>query len=263
MVLDEFSEWRGAFVALSVARAVGVLGRLLRLPRLATCGAAVGVGAGWVLVLGALVASPRQLPERLPLLATTAAVAGALLAAAADHRRVAWLGALLGVLAGAWWLAGAPLVGADLRRAAIPLLGLGALAAMLLLALDGPGPAMIAAAALCAALALAAPFGPWLVLGVALFAAILGGIAGGVAWPPGARLAPALALAALAAGPVLARGAAVDWLAAAAAPAALWFGPALAARWGGGRAAMAGGWAVAAAVPLLFLLLLTRLGAGR
>lgn len=257
MNLALLSEWRDAVAALLVSLACAGLARAFGRPALATGAAGLGVAAGWVLALGVVVASPRQLPERLPLLAAVAA-GGGLALAAMGFRRWTWAAAMLGALVGAWWLGGAPLVAADVARAGIPLLGLALLATLTLFALDGPVPAVLAAAALCGGLLLAAPFGPWLLLGVAVLAATLGGMAGGLAWPPGARLGPALAVTALAAGPVLARGAPADWLVAATVPAALWLAPGLAARFGGGRFGAVLGGGIAVAIPLALLILATR-----
>jgi len=257
MILSLLRDWHAAAAALAAALILGGLARAFGRPALATAAAGIGVATGWVLVLGVLVASPRQLPERLPLLAMAAAAGGVALAAA-GFRPWTWVAAMLAALAGAWWLGGAPLVAADVARAGIPLVGLALFATLTLLALDGPLVATLAAAALCAALLLSAPFGPWLLLGASLLAAATGSLAGGFAWPPGARLGPALALTALGAGPILARGAPADWLAAATVPAALWLAPGLAIRFGGGRVGTVLGWGVATATPLLVLGLLTQ-----
>ncbi|WP_240048411.1 hypothetical protein, partial [Crenalkalicoccus roseus] len=118
MDLDSLWAWRGALLALAAALLWAGAGRALRRPDLAALGAGVGLAAGWVLTLGLITASPRQLPERLPLLALAAAGAGLLLALPGGGRgRVAGAGAVLALLAAAWWLAGAPLASPDLRRA--------------------------------------------------------------------------------------------------------------------------------------------------
>jgi hypothetical protein len=259
MDLDSLWPWRGALLALAAALLWAGAGRALRRPDLAALGAGVGLAAGWVLTLGLITASPRQLPERLPLLALATAGAGLLLALAAGggRGRVAGAGAVLALLAAAWWLAGAPLAGPDLRRAAVVLLGLGVLALAAQARLRGAPEAAAAFGLLLAGLWLARPLGPWTALAAAALAAALGALPAGTGWGAAARLPVAAALAALAAGPVLARGAAVDWLAAAAALAALWLGPALAPPLRG-RLAEPLGWLVAGGLPLLFIWLLVR-----
>lgn len=248
--------WRGALLAGAVALLWAALFAALRRPGVAAAGVGLGVAAGWLLTLGAPVASARQLPERLPLLAVAAAVAGAVLAAFGPRRWTAAVAAI-GVVGGAWWLGGAPLYPADVARNGVVLLGLAVLGALLLLGLSGAVAHVTAAGLLVAGLWLTRPVGPWLLLGWAVLAAGLGGLVAARGWPAGARLAPALALAALLAGPVVSRGGSADWAAAAAPVAALWLGPALAGRLGG-RAGLVVGWALAGGVPLLFTWLLLR-----
>lgn len=256
MDLNWLGPWQGAALAGVVTLVVAGLARVLRWPGVATAAAGCGLAAGWLLVLGEISASPRQLSERLPLVAVAAAAAGTLLVAA-GWRVTAWVLAVPVALAGAWWLGGAPMVLPDLLRAALPLAALAILAVLTLVALDGPLLGALAAASLAGGIWLAAPLGPWLPLVAALLAALLAGTAGGLAWPPGARLAPALGLAAVAAGPVMARGTVADWLAGAAPLAVLWLGPAFGARLGGKAGAMAG-WVLAASLPLLLLWLARR-----
>ena len=222
-----FLPWRGAAAGLVVALGWAGLFRLLRRPELAGLGAGLGLAVGWVLTLGLLTGSPRQLPERLPALAVGGVLVGLVLVLAG---RRGWLGAVLaalGVFGAAWWLAGGPLTQADLRRVGIVLLALAALGAAVLLALRGPVPAAAAMALLAAGLWLFGPPGPWFVLALVGVAAALGALPAGPwgsAGPAGGDRARALA-----AGPVLARGGAADWLMAAAPLAALWIGPARAA----------------------------------
>lgn len=259
MTLDSFwlwppGPWHGAALALAVALAWAGLLRLARRPDLAVLGAGMGLAAGVVLTLGTITGSPRQLPERLPLLLLGAAAAGLLAALlAGGGRRGGITAAILGlaVLAGAWWLAGAPMTVADLRRGAVPLLGLAVLLAVLAVGLRGAWEAAGAAALLLAGLWLTAPVGPWTVLATVALGACLGGVAGGAGWGAAARLAPALGLGGLIAAPVLARGAATDWTAAAAPVLGLVAAPALAAQF---RARWAGfvAWIVAGGLPLLF-----------
>lgn len=254
MTLDSLWPWRGALLALVVALAWSGLLRLLRRPDLAALGAGLGIAAGAVLTLGAVPGSPRQLPERLPLLLLAGTGLGLLLLLLGGQGRRAGLavaGTMLGLLAGAWWLAGAPLVLPDARRGTLLLLGLAVLLPMLALALRGPLPAAAAAAVLAAGLWLAAPAGPWLVLALVVLGGVAGGLAGGTGWPAAARLPVALALGGVLAGPVIARGAAPDWTVAAGPVAVLWVAPVIAegihAPWLRFVA-----WIVAGGLPLLF-----------
>ena len=250
--------WRGALPALAAALAWVALLRLLNRRDLAAFGAALGLAVGWALTLGLPLASPRQLAERLPLLALAGFAAALLLTLLAAGR--AWgiaLGAALLLAAGAWWLAGAPMAAVDVRRVLVAILALGALSALACLELRSPSRAAVAFALMLAAVWIARPAGPWSVLAAAGAAAALGGLPAGAPWSVAAASPVALALAGLAAGPVLARGAAFDWTAGAAPFAALSLGPALAARIGG-RAGPAIGWTVAGGLPLLITWLLAR-----
>ena len=256
--------WQGPVAAVLVALAWAGLCRLLRRMDLAGLGAGLGLAAGWLLTLGLLTGSPRQLPERLPALALAGASLGLVLALAPapTGRRplrggwAAGLLAALGLLGAGWWLAGGPLTPADLQRAIVPLLALAALGAAALLALRGPLPATAALALLAAGLWLFGPLGPWFVLALVAAGASLGALPGG-GWSLAPALPLAIALAALAAGPVLARGAGTDWLVVAAPFAALWIGPSLGGRIGG-RAGVPLGWALAGGIPLIFVWLLHR-----
>lgn len=256
MGVETIWPWRGALLAGAVALLWAGLFGAWRRPGLAAAGAGVGLAAGWLLTLGLPGASPRQLAERLPLLAAAAALVGALLAALGPR---VWVAVATGaaLLAGAWWIAGAPLHAADLSRALLVLLAVGSLAAGLLLGLRGAPEAVVAAALLAAGVWLTRPTGPWILLAAAALAAAAGALVAGRAWPPAARLAPALGLCALAAGPVLGRGSAADWTAAAAPVAAVLLGPALAARLGG-RVGAPLGWAAVGGLALLFTWLLVR-----
>ncbi len=256
MSIELLLPWRGVAAALVAALAWAGLFRLLRRGDLAGLGAGIGLAVGWVLALGLVTGTPRQLPERLPALVIGGALAGLVLALAGRRGAVAVLLALLGLVGAAWWLAGGPLTLPDLRRATVPLLALAALGAAGLLALRGPVGAATAMALLAAGLWLFGPPGPWFLLALAGLAASLGALPAG-GWSAAAALPVAIGLAALAAGPVLARGGTADWLVAAAPFAALWLGPALGGRIGG-RAGEPIGWAVAGLLPLLFVWLLHR-----
>lgn len=234
--------WRGAVLAFLVALAVWPAAFALRMPRLGMLAAGLGVLAGWWLTFGLLTATPRQLPERLPLLMLilllfllgTAPLA-------VRWPRLALPLAVLGALAAGWWMAGAPLTVADLRRVAPVLLGMAGFALLLALRADQAWRGAMAAGALLAGLVVAGPPGPWLVLAAIVLAASLGAWAGragqgGVL----AALPLAGAIGALGALPVIARGRPADWAVAAAPLAALWLGPVLAPHLPGRVAAPAG-----------------------
>ena len=217
---------RGALVAAAVTLAVAGIARLARRPAVAAAAAGLGLALGFAAVLGVISASPRQLAERLPLLAILALAAGVV--AAARHRVVAAVGVGLGLLAGAWWMAGAPLHPSHVLRA-LPV-ALGLLAAMALAWWRGAAalPMALAWAALAGGLAAAAARGPQVALALAGFAAVAAAALLRGGFGPASRLPVAVTLVAVAAVPLVARAAPAD-IAAAAAPAlALLAGPALA-----------------------------------
>jgi hypothetical protein len=232
--LDLLRPWHGALLGFAVALGVALGGARLGRPLLGAAAGGFGVLAGWWLSFGLLTATPRQLPERLPLLMLGLLVLLPLALAARRWPGLRWPLALPGALWAGWWMGGAPRILPDLERAAPVLVGVG-LATLLLAGRGGPRWAMpVAAAALLAGLAVAAQPGPQPMLAAALAAAALA-----VSLVPagrGALAAPAAALplaggmAALAAIPLLARGAAADWAAAAAPLVALLIGPVLGAR---------------------------------
>ncbi len=256
MTLDPLPPWLppvGLALALSLAWAG--LFRALRRPEVAALGAGLGLAAGWVMALDLVTASPRQLPERLPLLVLVLAAASLPLGvlAGGGRRWPGLAGAVLLLSLAAWWLVGAPATLPDLRRIALPLMAILVLLAALQLRLDGAVQAVACGALFLAALWIGRPPpGPWQVLALVALAAALGALPGGSAWPAAARLPMAAGLAALLAGPVLARGAATDWLAAAAPLSALWLGPALALHLGG-RVGASFAWLLAGGLPLLFI----------
>jgi hypothetical protein len=260
MSLDVLWAWRPALLALAVSLAWAALFRALRRPDLAAMGAGLGIAAGWVLAYGTVSASPRQLPERLPMLAL-ATTAGALVLAPllGSRRGAALTAAVLLLLGSAWWLVGGPLAPGDLRRATLPLVALALLLLGLALRLDGPRQAAAAAGFLALGLlGIGGPPGPWALLTVTALAALLGSLPAGAAWPVLARVPVAAALAALVAGPVLVRGSGADWLIAAAPVSALWLGPSLAAALGTWVAAHPLAWLAAGGLPLLLAWLLVR-----
>jgi hypothetical protein len=221
----------GALIATLLALGVALAARALRRPHLGGVAAGIGILGGWWFAFGVLSGTPRQLPERLPLLMLVLVVLTPPLGQAVARRRWLVMPALVvGALWAGWWMAGAPRSMPDLARAAPAFAGIAG--ASLLLALRAaPRPAgPIAAAALLAGLAFAGPPGPFTVLGMALLAATIGA----AAVPAGVTLVAALpvaaALAALGAIPVLARGAPADWAVAAAPVAALALGAPLGAR---------------------------------
>ncbi|MBW8268961.1 hypothetical protein [Caldovatus aquaticus] len=249
--------WRAAFVAGLAALAWGLVFRLAGGGRRgwSAAAAAVGLCAGWLSVLPPVAASPRQLVERLPLL-VLAAFAGGL---AVEALRSLWprLAAavlpacgVLAMLGCGWWMAGAPVAQADLWRAAPVAAGVAAGAGLALWRLRDAWRAAAVAAALAAGLwAGRAAAGPGVLLAVAALLASAGAALAVRAADLGvaARGTLALGLAALAALPVLARGRAADWAAAAAPALAMLLGPAIGGRLPGRRLGPAIGWVAAAA----------------
>lgn len=244
-LFESLRPWHGAMVAGAVALSVALAARMLRRPHLAIAAAGIGVLAGWWFVFGLVTASPRQLPERLPLLMLVLAPALPLAVRLAARRSwAAWPLAVSGALWVGWWMAGAPLVGPDLRRAA-PVLTLVTLATLLLAAGAGSRwSAPLAGAALLAGLVAAGLPGPQPFLGAALLAAAVATalvpLRGSPPHPALAALPVAAAIVALASVPVLARGMAADWAAAAAPFAALWIGAPVGARLAGRGGAVVG-----------------------
>lgn len=221
-------EMRGAVVAVLVTLAIGAGGRLLKRPRLAAWAAGIGLAAGFAVVLGVVTASPRQLAERLPLLALLVLGCGAV---ASVRPRAAQLGGTgAGVVGGAWWMAGAPLYLPSLWRIAPEASVL--LAAMVFAWRRGAAAAPVAASWVAVTVGehLAAARGPHTAFalagaGAAVTAALMRAAPG-----PASRLVLAVALTGVAAVPVMARAAWADWAAAAAPLLALLAGPWIAAR---------------------------------
>ncbi|MCZ8150572.1 MAG: hypothetical protein O9325_22290, partial [Roseomonas sp.] len=235
------------------------LGRAAGRPLLGAAAGGIGVLAGCWFAFGVVTASPRQLPERLLLLMLALVLATPLFGAAARWRR--WLAvplAVAGALWAGWWMAGAPIVPPDLARAA-PVLVAVAIATLLLALTGGPrwaGP--VAASVLFVGLYVAPLAGPYRLLGgVVLASAAMAALVrpgkSDLTHPVLTALPLAVALAALAAIPVLARGAASDFAVAAAPLAALLIGIPAGARLAGRRwgapagAGLVGGLAVGVA----------------
>lgn len=240
-ILDALAPWRAALLAGGVALAVAMGARAARRPLLGAAAAGIGVLAGWWFVFGVLTASPRQQPERLPLLMLALVLAAPLMGAAARRwRRLALPLAVLGALFAGWWMAGAPRILPDLIRAAPVLAGVSV--GTLLLALAGTprwaGP--VAAAVLVAGVHLVPLAGPYRVLAAVLLAAAA---VAALVVPGKGKAGPAVlaalpvagALAALAAIPLVARGTAADAAVAAAPLVALLGGAPVGARLAGAR----------------------------
>lgn len=258
MTLDLLWPWRGALLAFLLALGWAGLWRALRRPDLAALGAGLGLAAGVVLTLGAVPGSPRQLPERIPVLVLGGAGLGLVLALAGIRRGGVAAGiAAAALLAGAWWLAGAPLDLPDSGRRSVGLTGLAVLLLALAIALRGPWQAAYAAALLAAGLWLAAPLGPWLALAAVVLGAALGGAVAGPDWAAPARLPVALGLGAVLAGPVIARGNALDWTVSAGPLLAIWAVPLLEAQFAARRARPVA-WIVAAALGMMFTYMQSR-----
>jgi hypothetical protein len=236
MLPDSMTEAAAPLAALALALSWAGLFRWRRRPMTAGLGLALGAALGVLLLLGVTLASPRQLAERLPALAVVAA----LLALPLAWGRRGWLAVLLGVLGAgftAWWMAGGPLTEADLLRAAPVLLALLLLVPLVQLEALPPWRGTLAAVALVAGLLASGIPGPWVMLGLILLSAVFGQqVAGGGAMADSARPPFAMLLAAMVAGPLLARGGAADWAAAVAPLAPLLLGPRLAGGLKGWRA---------------------------
>jgi hypothetical protein len=235
-ILESLRPYEGAFLAALVAVAVAAAARRLGRPLLGAAAAGIGVLAGWWFTFGLLTASPRQLPERLPLLMLGLVLLAPLLGLPVRRwRRLGLPAAALGALWVGWWMAGGPLHLPDVQRAAIAFGGI-ALATLLLAGAAAPRwAAPVSAAALLAGLHGAGLRGPQFLLGTSLLAAsaaaaLVPAGRGGGAHPALAALPIAGGIAALAAVPLLARGATADWLAAAAPLVALLAGAPLGAR---------------------------------
>jgi hypothetical protein len=211
MSLDSLMPWRAPIAALVLALTWGFLFR--RRPGLAGLGLPLGTALGFWLVLGIGLASPRQIFERLPGLA-----AGALLLAGplalTQARAVQAICMAAAVVLGGWWLAGGPLHGDDVRRAATVWLAVSLAAAVLMLEMEGSWRGLAVAALLAALVGIGAPPGPWWLLALSVAAAGAGASVALPALPSSARMPLAVVAAALLAGPVLARGASLDWVAA-------------------------------------------------
>lgn len=210
--LDSLSPFHPTLLAAALALTTALAGRHAGPRWLAGLAAGIGVLGGWWFGLGLLTAAPRHLAERLPLLMLVLLL---LVPAGAARRWLGWPALLLGAIWCGWWLAGAPRWPPDLLRAAAAIGAVAALALLLAALPRARWTLPVAAAALLAGLHGAALPGPMPMLGLVLLAAIAAAAATGPM--PGVTALPAAGgIAALAALPVLARGAPQDWAAAAA-----------------------------------------------
>lgn len=207
-------------------------------PALGGLGLPLAVLLGITALLGVVNASPRQLAERLPMLALAALLVAAPLGFT-TRRWLVGLLVLIGAVLAGWWMAGAPMVQADLRQAVLVIVVLTVLTQLVHVETAAPWRGALAALALVAGLWASAVPGPWFLLALILAGAALGQhIAGGALMPASARLPLAMLLTALLAAPVLARGAQADWAAAAAPLAPLLLAGRLAPRLRGWRAGL-------------------------
>jgi len=219
MLID--SLWFPPLVSLLAALAWVGLFRWRKRPAMAGLGLPLAVAIGFALLLGVMNASPRQLFERLPLLAVAALLLALPLCLVTRRWFAAVITGVAAVVCG-WWMAGGPLTEADLIRAAPVLLTLSLIVPLVMLETGGPWRGALASLALAAGLWASGVPGPWMLLAMILAAATLGQqAAGGGQAPDTARLPLAMLLTALLAGPILARGAPADWAAALAALAPL------------------------------------------
>ena len=170
------ADWRAAVVALAVALAVGVAGRLLGSRWLAAAACGLGLAAGWAVLSDLPAWPPRTLVDRLPEV-TAIALGAALLIEARALPRAGPVLLVVVALGCAWWLAGAPHTEPALRVAVFALAVLtGWMAATALLTAQADGWRVGASAlALWAALnAIDAP-AIWTALALAPAAAVFGG----------------------------------------------------------------------------------------
>lgn len=209
MIPDSLTPWQGPLAAFLLALGwAGLLRR--RRPGIAALALGLGTVLGFAIILGVGLASPRQIFERLPALALAGLVLAVPLALTTARAVVGAMFVLAAILTG-WWMSGAPLQPEDAVRAAPSLLAISLAAALLLGELGGAWRGIGAAGLLAALLAIAAPPGPWLLLGAVVAAACCGTLVAGPSLSPAARLPLAMVVAGVMGGPVLARGAATDW----------------------------------------------------
>jgi len=230
MQFDLLGPWSGAVLAAIVALLAALLPGAIGRSALSGIAAPLGLCVGWIVTLGLPTASPRQLAERLPLLALAALPFGIAAAGAATRPVLLMPIIALGALGTGWWMAGAPLHGPDLARAALTIAAVAACTALAHRVMQASWQPVAAALVLAAALGLSTLAGPQFLLALIAAAAAAAAWIGGATPGHAMRLPLAMALSALLAVPPIARGATTDWLTAAAVPAALLLGPLAAQR---------------------------------
>ncbi|MDB5415018.1 MAG: hypothetical protein JWR10_3353 [Rubritepida sp.] len=197
--------------AAALAAALVWAGLFRRKPALAGLALPLGALIGVTLMLGVVNGSPRQLAERVPMVALAALILAAPLAFVALRWIAAALTALAALACG-WWMGGAPTDHADLLRAAPVILAFGLIVPLAMIGAAASWMPAASSLALPAGLWAAGFAGPWTFLALILAAAACGQqIACGGKAPKSARLPLAMLLAALLSGPILARGAPADW----------------------------------------------------
>lgn len=197
-----------AMMAGAAALCGAAAARWARLPGLGAALAALGVLVGLVALLGAIQASPRQLFERMPMLALGLLPPAML---AARWPRLAWPAMILAALWAGWWVAGAPLWWPDMQRAALAALGIAGASFAAMLALRPPWQGAVLGVGLAAMLWASAPRGPWFEIAWIVAAAGAAGTGFGARLPLPIVLVLGPVLAAAALGPVLAIGRGADW----------------------------------------------------
>lgn len=229
MRLDILGPWSGAVLGAALALLVALLARATGRGGLSGLAAPLGIALGWAATIGLVVASPRQIVERLPALAVASLPLGLLATAVQARPALVWAVTALAALGCGWWMAGAPLHGPDMLRAAPAAAAVAGGTILAAVLLQGAWQPIAAFVVLAVALGLSTLRGPQDALAIVAAAATLAAGLGGAAPSPAMRVALAMMLAALASVPPMARGTLPDWLIAATAPAALLLAP-LAAR---------------------------------
>lgn len=209
-MLDDTRLTAGLATALLVLTGAG-LARFAGLPRLGKALLPVALLVGFTLVIGGLQASPRQLGERLPMLALFL-LGPALVAAWRPRPLLGWAMLGLAAMATGWWMSGGALHGPDLLRALPVLLAVAMAAGLAGVALRGPWQGGILPLGLAGMMAVALPPGPWFELALVLAVIGAAGMAFGRLQPMAGWIALGPAMAALAAGPVIALGRPQAWI---------------------------------------------------
>lgn len=200
------SGWWAALAAAGLVLAGAALARWRRAGEWPGMAIPLALLVALTLLLGGILASPRQLGERLPMLALLLG-GPALLASAWPHRWVARVALGLAALLAGWWMAGGGLTAAQ----PWPVLAAVALAALLPApALARPWQGPLLAAGLAVLLLASAPPGPWAQAALLIALVAAASAAFGPVLPLAGRVALAPLLVAVAAGPVIALARAAD-----------------------------------------------------